>query len=115
MKKILFISFIIASFLFSACASYTMAPVSKMREIKLGMTKEQVINILGSDYKPASASEKDGALYESIAYYPQENRTEEYVYHFKNGILTEWKKEIVTQEKYITTESKTSSSSSDTK
>lgn len=71
-----------------------------MRQIELGMSKDRVISLLGKDYKPASAIEKDGNLFETISYNAGHDN-EEYVYYFKNGILQKWRKEIMTQDKYL--------------
>jgi len=67
-----------------------------MKKVVLGMSKEQVINILGNDYLIASSS-KDiyGNHIEVLAY--KSDVHEEYKLKFINAKLTEWNREHTNQ------------------
>lgn len=72
---------------------------ANIKKIALGMSKDQVVTILGKDYLIASSSKNDyGKPVEVLAYKSDIN--EEYRLKFVNDQLTEWNREFIN--KYIT-------------
>lgn len=92
MKKVIIsLSFSILIFLFG-CSSYNMISYNanqNMRNINLGMSKNQVIDIMGKYYIVSSASKDNQEnIKEILAYKSDVN--EEYKLVFINDKLTEW-------------------------
>ena len=97
MKKIkifVALAILICSFSLSSCG--TMGLGTKLKKIEIGMNKEEVTNILGTNYDVVAARETpDGAL-EVLRYV---NFTVDgyipYIVNFLNGRLVEWYREPV--------------------
>ncbi len=86
--------------LLTACVSnhITWNTNANIKKVALGMSKEQVIQILGGDYLAASSSKDDrGNRVEVLAY--KSDVYEEYRLKFVNAQLTEWSREFTN--KYI--------------
>ncbi|MNE41327.1 hypothetical protein D3C81_1044370 [compost metagenome] len=62
---------------------------SNMKKIQLGMSKEEVINTMGKQYRIAGADRlNDNSIMELITYENAYN--EEYQLWFKNEVLMKW-------------------------
>lgn len=86
--------FALALFLtLTSCASNIalMNADKNMRNLKIGMTKQDVIKIMGSNYKSAGAERSvDGSTLEKISYDNLSN--EEYQLELHNDTLVRWNK-----------------------
>lgn len=82
--------------LFTSCgASSTMINAdSNMRKVQIGMSKEQVIEIVGKHYEVIAATE----YLEVIGY--KSSVDEIYLLRFENNLLVEWHKEWLRQERF---------------
>jgi hypothetical protein len=77
---------VILMFTFSACGSSSL--VNKAKKLEIGMTKQDVVNIMGNGYTTLAARQTpEGALetirYENIMEFP-------YIISFLDGKLVEW-------------------------
>lgn len=64
---------------------------SNMRKIEIGMTKSEVVAIMGKTYEVVGASQEQDGTVEMIGY--PSSQTEIYVLYFLDGILQRWQKE----------------------
>jgi len=88
MVKRIFIPFLLALLLTSCGSTKSMWHAdSNMRKVSIGMTKKQVLSVMGEHYEPLAAT-KDK---KSIGYRVAAN--EIYILNFENDILVEWHKE----------------------
>lgn len=97
MKRFLTICIISTSLLFIiGCKSMNNAQKadSNMKRIELGMSKKQVINIMGDTYKALATREDGGVIYEAIGYDTYDVNWM-YVLSFVNGKLKSWQREWV--------------------
>ena len=98
MKKMKWIYALLAILLLTSCGTL-MQPYqmdSKMKDIELGMTKKEVISILGKDFESAGARMPSEGSIETISYKTasmSENTEGYYLLSFKDGKLIEWFKE----------------------
>lgn len=85
--------------LLSGCGAWmnSFSMDEKMRQVKLGMTKEEVIRILGKEYEQAGARQTPYGTVESISYltqsYVTDNSDGYYILSFRDGRLVEWFKD----------------------
>lgn len=92
MKKILFSLILIMSVGLSSCRSV----LDYVKKVELGMTKQEVIKIMGKDYSRSAAfvgddnSDMELIRYEGIREY-------DYLFTFRNNKLIEWHEEIKPQ------------------
>lgn len=63
-----------------------------MNKLKLGMSVNEVTNILGTNYKISENKIEEGKEMKTISY---RNANEFYQFKFENGILKEWNRELV--------------------
>jgi len=68
---------------------------SKMNQLELGMSKEQVVKILGKSYTVAEKRIEDGNQIEILSYRNYLNEYEIYMFLFKNGKLDRWYRELL--------------------
>lgn len=86
MKKLLII--IIVTTFFAACG-----PVynKELKQVKLGMTRQEIVNLMGDKYVSKDVHTIGTKEYETLEY------KDKYKYHwlftFENDLLTEWWKE----------------------
>lgn len=87
MKKVIF-TVLISTLLF-ACSGKVYN--SALKQVELGMTKGQVIGLMGDEYTTTGQRESWGKTYESLQY------TDRYKFHwffdFENNRLIKWYKE----------------------
>lgn len=82
--------------LLTSCASTlnVMNTDSNMKKLKIGMTKEEVVSIVGNHYEIIGANKHT----EMIGY--QYATNEIYILKFENNKLVEWHKEWLRQERF---------------
>ena len=98
------IIFFLAIFFLNACVMSNVAwkTNEKIKKVEIGMTKDQVIQILGNKYMITSSSRNDkGSPVEVLGYKSDSN--EEYKLMFVDNKLTEWNREHVN--KYVVKDS----------
>ena len=69
---------------------------SRMKKIELGMTKKQVVSILGKNYETAGARLTPEGPVESISYQTvtmSDNTEGYYILSFRDNVLVEWFKD----------------------
>lgn len=89
MKLRLFLMLLLYTGLFVSCSSYKnmLSSDNNIKKIELGMTKDQVISIMGDSYEIIRSKE-------GLVVLGYESRGDGiYKLRFVNGILTEWNKE----------------------
>jgi len=93
-RPILYLLFI--TIIFTSCASYvnSFSASKNIKKLELGMTKEEVINIMGNPYKPVSINEDNGDRNEVIGY-PDSDDDWMYMIYFTNNRLKSWQREWV--------------------
>lgn len=95
LKSYLFFAFL--ALVFSSCASFQIANMtsSNMNKLELGMSKEQVTNILGSAYTIAEKRIENDKKIEVISYRDFYKSDEIYMFVFINSKLEKWYRELV--------------------
>lgn len=98
LKNSILLSFLIL--LLHSCASFQVAHMtsSNMNKLELGMTREQVTQILGSDYTIAEKRLEYSNEIEIISYRDYLNKDEFYLFVFKNKKLDSWHRELFSKE-----------------
>lgn len=89
-KKIFFILFTSVSIL--SCSSLKVG--SNMKKIELGMSKQEVVSILGTDYQTAGASTTRDGNFETLRFVDSLNGGW-YLLTFQDGRLVEWFRDAV--------------------
>ena len=92
MRKILLCFFLVA--LLASC-SMTRITGTKMDKLELGMSKDQVINILGNGYNIAEKRSENGTEVEVLSYKDHYNQNEFYMFVFSNKKLEKWYRELL--------------------
>lgn len=89
-KVFIFSAFVIL--LLTSCAAFKLTPMtsSVMNKLELGMSKEQVTTILGTDYTIAEKRIEDGNKIEVLSYRDVTYSGEFYMFVFKNDSLEKW-------------------------
>ncbi len=92
MKKLLVLA--LAVFLFTSCAT---TKYSSPRGVRLGMTKEEVAELVGKLCKLVHVKKTPEGIYETMEYVKREKGVgnEIFVYYFFNDKLTEWHTEVI--------------------
>lgn len=91
MTKKIFIS-ILLTVLLTSCAAMYYSPVKNLSSLELGMTKDEVIGIVGKNNTPLSFEKgDDGTIYETIRCFLA--NSEYYYFDFENNGLVRWYKE----------------------
>ena len=93
MKKILL--YLFTMLLLSACVSSVRMTSSKMNQLELGMTKEQVITILGDGYTIAEKRVEAGNQIEVLSYRDFYKDDEFYMFLFTNDKLEKWHRDLL--------------------
>lgn len=98
--KILILSTFIIFFLHSFVSCQVVHMTSKkMNRLELGMSKEQVTQILGNEYTIAEKRLQDSNEIEVLSYRDSYYNDEFYLFLFKNQKLEKWYREILPKEK----------------
>jgi len=88
MKKILFT--LLCSFILISCG--TTSFVDRAKKLELGMTKREVISVMGNDFRVISASKTPEGDLEILRYVATVSYTD-YVIYLLDGKLVEWHEE----------------------
>jgi len=83
--------------LLHSCASLDVAHMtsSDMNKLELGMSKEQVTQILGRDYTIAEKRVEDNNEFEVLSYRDHYENDEVYLFVFVNKKLDKWYRELL--------------------
>lgn len=89
-KKILIL--VLLTTLFASCASMYYSPVKNLSSLEPGMTKQDVILMVGKENTPLSFEKgTDGTIYETIRCFL--DNSQYYYFDFENNKLVRWYKE----------------------
>lgn len=94
MKNLLFLFIISISVISCGAKYYGWMNSDNMNQLKLGMTVQQVTDILGNTYKISKNEIMDGIEIKILSY---RNADEFYNFTFENGKLKKWDGELVPQ------------------
>lgn len=90
-----YLLYFLTAMLLTSCSSVANMTGSKMNELELGMTKEQVISILGKGYTVSEKRIEDGTQIEVLSYRDFYKDDEFYLFQFKNEKLEKWHRELL--------------------
>lgn len=98
LKNSILLSFLIL--VLHSCASLEMVNMtsSKMNKLELGMSKQQVTQILGSAYTISEKRVEDNSEIEVISYRDSFELDEIYFFVFKNKKLDNWYRDLISKE-----------------
>ncbi|WP_312792969.1 hypothetical protein [Sphingobacterium sp.] len=98
--KIQTIIYLCLILIFSSCSAANIARLrsSNMDKLELGMSREQLSDVLGSSYTIAEKYTEDEDKIEVISYRNFPYEEEFYLFKFRNGKLEKWYREL--QPKY---------------
>ncbi|MGI6049102.1 MAG: hypothetical protein ACOYEG_14030 [Petrimonas sp.] len=91
MRKLIGVLFM--TVMLSSCGTFVNITRAKMEKLELGMTKKEVVNILGRGYKIAEKRIDSGKEIEVLSY--QDSPQEYYFFLFENNSLQEWYRELI--------------------
>lgn len=94
MKKVLLALF--AMVLLSACGGFKTYN-SALKQIELGMTKEQVVSLMGQNYQTSGKTYENNKEYETIEY--KDMYKFHWIFEFVDNSLYKWYKETEDQKK----------------
>ena len=100
MKTRICILFIIV-LITTACSSVVNMTSEKMNKLELGMSKQQVTEILGSNYTIAEKKIENGVQVEVLSYRDFYKDDEFYMFIFKNNILERWHRELALKQEVV--------------
>ncbi len=100
MKTRICILFIIV-FITTACSSVVNMTSEKMNKLELGMSKQQVTEILGSNYTIAEKKIENGVQVEVLSYRDFYKDDEFYMFIFKNNTLEKWHRELALKQEVV--------------
>lgn len=81
----------------SACSSLFRLTSANMDKLELGMSKEQIVNIIGTGYTIAEKRMENGNQIEVLAYKDYAGAKEIYMFVLKNNRLEEWYMKLLPQ------------------
>ncbi|MFO7824493.1 MAG: hypothetical protein R6V72_11195 [Cyclobacterium sp.] len=81
----------------SSCSPHLFSSLrsNNMNQLELGMSKEQVTDVLGINYTIAEKRMENGIPVEVLSYRNFPNDDEFYLFVFKNNELEEWYRELL--------------------
>ena len=100
MKTRICILFIIV-LITTACSSVVNMTSEKMNKLELGMSKQQVTEILGSSYTIAEKKIENGVQVEVLSYRDFYKDDEFYMFTFKNNTLEKWHRELALKQEVV--------------
>lgn len=95
MKTVKHLIYLLTIIAMVSCSSITRITSVKMDQIELGMTKNQVTEILGSTYTIAEKRMEGNVSIEIVSYSDFYKDYEYYMFVFKDGKLEKWYRELV--------------------
>ena len=100
MKTRICILFIIV-LITTACSSVVNMTSEKMNKLELGMSKQQVTEILGRNYTIAEKKIENGVQVEVLSYRDFYKDDEFYMFTFKNNTLERWHRELALKQEVV--------------
>ena len=100
MKTRICILFIIV-LITTACSSVVNMTSEKMNKLELGMSKQQVTEILGRNYTIAEKKIENGVQVEVLSYRDFYKDDEFYMFIFKNNTLEKWHRELALKQEVV--------------
>ena len=100
MKTRICILFIIV-LITTACSSVVNMTSEKMNKLELGMSKQQVTEILGSNYTITEKKIENGVQVEVLSYRDFYKDDEFYMFTFKNNTLEKWHRELALKQEVV--------------
>ena len=100
MKTRICILFIIV-LITTACSSVVNMTSEKMNKLELGMSKQQVTEILGRNYTIAEKKIENGVQVEVLSYRDFYKDDEFYMFTFKNNTLEKWHRELALKQEVV--------------
>ena len=85
----------------TACSSVVNMTSEKMNKLELGMSKQQVTEILGSNYTIAEKKIENGVQVEVLSYRDFYKDDEFYMFIFKNKTLEKWHRELALKQEVV--------------
>ena len=85
----------------TACSSVVNMTSEKMNKLELGMSKQQVTEILGSNYTIAEKKIENGVQVEVLSYRDFYKDDEFYMFTFKNNTLEKWHRELALKQEVV--------------
>ena len=85
----------------TACSSVVNMTSEKMNKLELGMSKQQVTEILGSNYTIAEKKIENGVQVEVLSYRDFYKDDEFYMFTFKNNTLEKWYRELALKQEVV--------------
>ena len=85
----------------TACSSVVNMTSEKMNKLELGMSKQQVTEILGSNYTIAEKKIENGVQVEVLSYRDFYKDDEFYMFIFKNNTLERWHRELALKQEVV--------------
>lgn len=90
-----YLLYVLTIIFLTSCSSVVNLTSSKMNQLELGMSKEQVTNILGKGYTVSEKRIENGIQIEVLSYRDVLKDDEFYLFQFKNDKLKEWYRELL--------------------
>ena len=100
MKTRICILFIIV-LITTACSSVVNMTSEKMNKLELGMSKQQITEILGNNYTIAEKKIENGVQVEVLSYRDFYKDDEFYMFIFKNNTLEKWYRELALKQEVV--------------
>ena len=100
MKTRICILFIIV-LITTACSSVVNMTSEKMNKLELGISKQQVTEILGRNYTIAEKKIENGVQVEVLSYRDFYKDDEFYMFIFKNNTLERWHRELALKQEVV--------------
>jgi len=85
----------------TACSSLANMTSEKMNKLELGMSKQQVTEILGRNYTIAEKKIENGVQVEVLSYRDFYKDDEFYMFTFKNNTLEKWHRELALKQEVV--------------
>lgn len=85
----------------TACSSLANMTSEKMNKLELGMSKQQVTEILGRNYTIAEKKIENGVQVEILSYRDFYKDDEFYMFTFKNNTLEKWHRELALKQEVV--------------
>lgn len=85
----------------TACSSLANMTSEKMNKLELGMSKQQVTEILGNNYTIAEKKIENGVQVEVLSYRDFYKDDEFYMFTFKNNTLEKWHRELALKQEVV--------------
>ncbi len=85
----------------TGCSSLANMTSEKMNKLELGMSKQQITEILGNNYTIAEKKIENGVQVEVLSYRDFYKDDEFYMFIFKNNTLEKWYRELALKQEVV--------------